>query len=129
MKRIKAVCVGVFALLIVGCATKPVEEVSHEAVVTSSGRHVSMATMRRAILRAGHEENWRMRTVRSGLIVAIHNKGKYSATVEIPYNSHTFSIVYKDSANLGYKEGKINKHYNKWVEGLDKAIRRQLTLM
>lgn len=129
MKIIKAASVGVLALLIVGCASKPIEEVNHEAAVTSSGRHLTMAKMMHAILRAGQQENWHMRHVRRGLIVAIHTKGKYSATVEIPYTANNFSIVYKDSSNLGYKEGKINQHYNRWVDSLDKAIRRQLELM
>lgn len=118
-----------FAFLIVSCATKPIQEVHQEPVATSSGRHITLATMHQAILRAGQSQNWHMRTVRSGLIVAWYQKGKYSATVEIPYNSHNYSIVYRDSANLGYKEGKINKHYNLWVEGLDKAIHRELMLM
>jgi hypothetical protein len=100
------------ALLIVGCASRPIEDGHHEAVVTSSGRPITMSKLMHAILRAGRQENWQMRHVRHGLIVAAHTKGKYSATVEIPYHSHNFSIVYKDSANLGYKEGKINSHHN-----------------
>lgn len=129
MRIAKALLAGFFAFLIVGCATKPIQEVHQEPIVTSNGRHITMAKMHMAILRAGQSQNWHMKTVRSGLIFAWYQKGKYNATVEIPYNPHNYSIVYRNSTNFGYKEGKINKHYNLWVDGLDKAIRCELTLM
>ena len=77
-----------------------------------------------AILHAGDELGWDMQRQRPGLIVGTRVEGSRIAVVEIPYNSRTFRIRYKDSYNLNYNatNHSIHKTYTSWVKKLDRAI-------
>jgi len=50
----------------------------------------------------------------------------HTAVVDVRYTPKDFSITYKDSTNLDYKDGQIHKNYNGWVENLDRDIRANL---
>jgi hypothetical protein len=49
-------------------------------------------------------------------------------TVDIPYDTRRYSIVYKESANLGYDGTNIHRNYNRKVQELDRAIQDQLAV-
>jgi hypothetical protein len=46
--------------------------------------------------------------------------------VDVRYTATTYSITYKDSTNLNYRDGQIHKNYNGWIENLDRDIRNEL---
>ena len=48
------------------------------------------------------------------------------AVVDVRYTATTYSITYKDSTNLNYRDGQIHKNYNGWIENLDRDIRNEL---
>ena len=53
-------------------------------------------------------------------------RGQFHAEIDIPYSASTYKIVYRDSRDLDYKDGKIHKNYIRWVRLLDKGILREL---
>ncbi|MCG8122984.1 MAG: hypothetical protein N0E55_03310, partial [Candidatus Thiodiazotropha taylori] len=67
--------------------------------------------------------------VKPGHIVATIMKRGTTATVDIPYNKKSYSIVHKSSNGLKYDGSKINKQYNKWIVNLDNAIQQRLIAM
>lgn len=67
--------------------------------------------VRNAILQAGISLGWQMDDVRPGLIMATLNVRDHMAQVEIPYDRHTYSILYRDSVNLGYNGSSIHSNY------------------
>jgi hypothetical protein len=121
------------ALLALGCApVAPLMTITDQPIEAS--RPASLDEIGNAIIRAGASLNMQMRKVRPGIITATYvpmgGAGKgLSATMEVKYNTKSYSIEYKDSQGLKYDGTNIHRNYNKWVQSLDSRIRVQLTTM
>lgn len=79
-----------------------------------------------SIIKAGKVRGWVMRVQKPGHIVARLSPRTHMVELDIFYDSDSYSIVYKDSAEMNYKKGKIHASYNKWVANLDRDIRGTL---
>lgn len=82
----------------------------------------------KAIKNAGIGLGWQIVKIKPGLAQGELNLRKHTAIVEIPYSTNSYSILYKNSTELGYDAEKntIHKNYNSWVQNLNKAIKVQL---
>jgi hypothetical protein len=69
-----------------------------------------------------------MESPRPGLIVATTGWSTHKMSVDITYDTRRYSIIYKDSANLGYDGTNIHRNYNYKVQELDRAIQDQLAV-
>ncbi|MDG4552338.1 MAG: hypothetical protein P9F19_04045 [Candidatus Contendobacter sp.] len=118
--------VGILALALVGCRSNPVYNVENAPVSTST-RAYNLRDVRNAILQAGASLGWQMKDAQSGLIVGTLYVRDHMAQVEIPYDRTSYSIVYRDSQNLGYDGVNIHSNYNGWVQRLSGAINAQLS--
>lgn len=68
-----------------------------------------------------------MREERPGVISGEIQVRKHHATINIPYNTQSYSINYVSSLNLDDSgSGKIHRNYNRWVNGLNQAIQIEL---
>jgi hypothetical protein len=119
--------VAAFALLAAaGCNTlQPVHDVV-DAPIVSDGKQMSMAEVQRAIQRAGVGLGWQIKPVKPGQLTGQLDLRTHKALVDITHNTKVYSIKYRDSTDLGAKDGQIHRNYNAWVQNLDKAIRAQL---
>jgi hypothetical protein len=61
-----------------------------------------------------------------GLLSARLVRRRHVAVVEIEYDAASYSIRYRDSANLDARDGRIHEAYNEWVRKLDQAVRAEL---
>ena len=52
----------------------------------------------------------------------INVRNQYYAAIDIRYTRNSYAITYRDSRDLGYKDGKIHRNYNRWVSMLDRDI-------
>jgi hypothetical protein len=114
-----------FAVFIVALGTAACqhpEVVNVDRAPLNAPASASLKDVERAILSAGTKRAWVMRVEAPGHIVAAHTRGAHSATVDIFFNTETYSIVYKDSSNLDYENGRIHGTYNRWVEYLKQDI-------
>ena len=118
--------VVVLGLVLAGCRSNPVYNVSG-APVTTSTRNYSMSDVRGAILQAGASLGWQMKDVKPGLIVGTLVIRDHMAQVDIPYNRTSYSIIYRDSQNLNYDGVNIHSNYNGWIQRLNGAINAQLS--
>ena len=123
-KRILAV-LGV-VILVAGCATRPIVNVTDQPVVTTAGKQVTADQVRNAIVKAGTSLGWVMTPVSPGLVNARLALRDHLAVVDVRYTATTYSITYKDSTNLNYRDGQIHKNYNGWIDNLDRDIRNEL---
>ena len=124
VKNIPVVLLVSLAVLITGCRANPVREII-DAPVTASGKY-TMADVGKIIKQAGQGLGWGMREVKPGHIVGTIYVRKHMAKVDIKYNKKTYSITYKDSANLKYDGTNIHKNYNSWVSNLDRRIQTMM---
>ena len=117
-------CLALVALA--GCTSAPIRNVMDAPVVTGSGKPVTLEQVRNAIVGAGRGLGWTMTAADPGLVEGRITLRGHTAVADVRYTPKTFSIQYKDSTNLNYKDGQIHKNYNGWVENLDRDIRGNL---
>ena len=119
--------IALLALLIVGitaCTSKPVVDIENSAPAYAVK---GQDDMRRAILTALQHRQWTVERAEQGQILASVNRRSHQAQITIPYTASTYSIRYRDSRNLDYRNGKIHSTYNRWVQNLDRSIQQELS--
>lgn len=104
----------------------PIQNIDAAPIVSES-KSVSQEDVQKAILRAGRALGWEMKPTAPGMILGTLYLRTHAAVVDIRYTPKTYSIQYKDSSNLDFRDGTIHKNYNGWVQNLDKAIKAQLS--
>lgn len=83
---------------------------------------LSMAEISKAIIESGAGRGWKMKETAPGEITAKIIVRTHTATILVTYSPSSYSIVYQDSTNLKYKNGKIHRNYNKWIQFLKDDI-------
>ena len=130
-KKLAALGVISLALLmgtLAGCGKfDPILNVNNAPIEGAGSK--TMNNVKRAIILAGSRIGWQMQTVSDGHVVATLFRAGHMAKVNINYTSESYSITYKDSSNLEYNGETILGTYNRWVEELHKAIRKNLARM
>lgn len=116
------------ALLVGGCASRPPVYNVTDAPVAAP-RNATNDDVKKAIIRAGSALGWQMKETAPGQIVGTLNLRKHMAVVDIPYSTKSYSIKYRDSAELDYDGSHIHKNYNGWIMNLQKGIDTQLRLL
>ncbi|MGQ0693987.1 MAG: hypothetical protein ACT4OL_00240 [Nitrospiraceae bacterium] len=98
-------------------------------ITTATGKEVTLEQITKAIVEAGTGLKWSMAVVKPGQIVGTLFIRSHTAVVDIPYNTKTYSIIYKDSTNLKYNADKqtIHENYRGWIQNLDNAIKGRLS--
>jgi hypothetical protein len=110
-------------LLLGGCAkTRPIYDVERAEIFTGSGKEPSQTQVRKAIVQAVVSKTWRIKEIDSGHIEASLSKKSKVARITIRYNTNYYSIIYKNSSQLLYNEGRIHRRYNSWIKGLQITI-------
>jgi len=115
--------IAALLLGVAACTSKPVMNVENR---TPPAAVRSEDDMRRAILTALQSRQWTVERADRGNIMALIQRRSHQAEISIPYSATSYSNRYRDSQNLGYKNGKIHRNYNKWIHNLDRSIQQQL---
>ncbi|SHN61826.1 hypothetical protein [Desulfovibrio litoralis] len=113
-------------MLTTGCRRNaPVMNFTDSSVATLSDNK-SLEKVGKAIVAGASGLGWQTSKTTPGVITATLYIRNHVAVVEIPYTAHSFSIVYKSSTNLQYKDGTIHPQYNNWVRNLHNAIMSEM---
>jgi hypothetical protein len=116
-------------LLVAGCTSRPIMNVTDQPVVAAAGKQLTADQVRNAIVAAGTGLGWVMTPVAPGLVSGRLMLRDHVAVVDVRYSATTYSITYKDSTNLNFRDGQIHRNYNGWIENLDREIRAGLLRM
>ena len=118
------------ALFAVGCqTTQPVYNVIDAPIVITSSKAPSLDDIQKAITRAGIQLGWQITPQKPGRLTGQLTLRTHQAMVDIEYSTKSYSIKYRDSVDLGAKDGQIHRNYNGWVQNLDKGIRAQVSTL
>lgn len=90
---------------------------------------LSDAQIVKAIQQGGTTRGWIVKKVDSGHLEATIFIRSHMAKVDIMYDAAAYAIRYNSSENLGYKDGKIHRNYNKWVKNLNMDIQRAFAML
>ena len=83
----------------------------------------------KTIQRGGTVRGWVVKKIKAGHLQATIFVRSHMAKVDINYTANSYSIRYNDSENLGFKNGKIHRNYNKWVRNLNMDIQREFAML
>ncbi|AZE81849.1 putative lipoprotein [Pseudomonas orientalis] len=117
---LRATLIALALLTTAGCTSKPVLNTQHELPATTQR---SEETMKQVIVAALQKREWTVQRLSPQLVQAdITVRGQFYAAIDIRYTRNSYAITYRDSRELGYKDGKIHRNYNRWVSMLDRDI-------
>ena len=129
-KRLFFMLFLVAVVAVTGCRKSvPMYSVGDTPVKSIASKSLSSSDVGNAIKRAGMSLGWRMADVSPGLMEGTLHVRDHVAKIEIPYNSSSYSIKYKDSQNLNYDGQNIHANYNGWIQRLDRQIQLNLSAM
>ena len=117
---LRATLITLALLTTAGCTSKPILNTQHELPVANQ---VSEEKMKTVIINALQKREWTVQRLSPQLVQAeINVRNQYYAAIDIRYTRNSYAITYRDSRDLGYKDGKIHRNYNRWVSMLDRDI-------
>ena len=117
---LRATFITLALLATAGCTSKPVLNTQHDL---SANSQVSDEKMKTIIVNALQKREWTVQRLSPQLVQAeITVRNQYYAAIDIRYTRNSYAITYRDSRDLGYKDGKIHRNYNRWVSMLDRDI-------
>ena len=128
MNRRMLLSAGVFFLLLHPAsvwAGRPIVDVEGSPIPAG----LSDKQIQTAMKSGGETRGWIVKTVADGQMEATLFVRSHMAKVDIYYGNGEYAIRYKDSENLGYKNGKIHRNYNKWVQNLNMDIQRAFAML
>ena len=117
---LRATLVALALLTTAGCTNKPVLNTQHDLPASAQ---VSEEKVKQVIVAALQKREWTVQRLSPQLVQAeITVRGQFYAAIDIRYTRNSYAITYRDSRDLGYKDGKIHRNYNRWVSMLDRDI-------
>jgi hypothetical protein len=117
---LRATLITLALLTSAGCTSKPVLNTQHDLPASAQ---VSEEKVKQAIVAALQKREWIVLRQSPQLVQAeITVRNQYYAAIDIHYTRNSYAITYRDSRDLGYKDGKIHRNYNRWVSMLDRDI-------
>lgn len=121
MSSLLRVTLITLALLVTaGCTSKPILNTQHDLPANAQ---VSEEKMKTVIVNALQKREWTVQRLSPQLVQAeINVRNQYCAAIDIRYTRNSYAITYRDSRELSYKDGKIHRNYNRWVNNLDSDI-------
>ena len=117
---LRATLITLALLTTAGCTSKPILNTQHGLPADAQ---VSEEKMKTVIVNALQKREWTVQRLSPQLVQAeITVRNQYYAAIDIRYTRNSYAITYRDSRDLGYKDGKIHRNYNRWVSMLDRDI-------
>ena len=107
---------------LVACRTAQIYNVYDAQIAYNPKENITLDDIATAIREAAVRRHWIVREIEPGLIHATLNIRAHTAEVEIKYNKQSYSIIYKNSTNLRYRNGRIHPRYNTWIKNLRREI-------
>ncbi|HXU42041.1 MAG TPA: hypothetical protein VN675_06940 [Burkholderiales bacterium] len=110
-------------------ANDPVVNFENLPIAASEGKLLSQAQVRDAIVAAASARQWKVNYVAAGMLVAQRNiAGRHLVEVDIRYGPQQYSVLYRNSINMNYRDADatIHPNYNRWTKELVDSINRAL---
>jgi len=135
MPRLTACLTLIAVLILAGCRAAPIYSPSDIAFAlppSSVEKVLTLNDYKDAIIRGGSKRNWTFEDAGPGhLIGNVAVRNKHFATVDVYFDTESFSISHKSSTNLNYNAGRgeIHPNYNSWIMNLQNDIQAEITHM
>ena len=130
MKKIAILLSLVTFVLITACKTTiPLRNYNNQVLpsIYKSAEGRSLDDVERAIVQAAIANGWTTQTTKPGELLATLDLRQHQLVVTITFDKKEFSVKYKSSVNLKYRNQKnygkrIHRQYHNWVSNLIRSI-------
>lgn len=109
-------------MLAAGCTTSEILNVTNAPVNVNAQQQDLEPIIEEALRVRG----WQVAGRRPGEIDAYLTVRQHRADITISYDTDSYSIAYRDSHGLDYRNGMIHRNYNRWVNNLNTDIQRAM---
>ena len=119
-------------LALAGCRAAPMynaTDVVFTQPLTTVEKVLTIEDYKNAIRMSGTDRSWTFVEAGPGhLQASVVVRKKHFATVDILFDTKSFSVTYKSSENLNYHagSGEIHPRYNQWIMKLQKDIQAEI---
>lgn len=127
-RRIKIALLILATVGVSACSRLQPVEVIHQKVPASSQAPLTTSSLRPALIQALLRNRWTIEQDEPNRLLARLDFRGHSASITLDYVADRYDIRYRDSEELGYKNGKIHKRYNALVKKLDRTIQQEVRL-
>lgn len=119
----KLIAAAVLTLALAGCATQaPVLNITDAPINTN----IQQQDVGQVIERGLRTRGWQVAARRPDAIDAYVIIRQHRADITVSYDQDSYSIAYRDSEGLEYRNGRIHRNYNRWVANLNTDIQRAM---
>ena len=132
MRKPKLAFAVVIALFTASVTCFSLSGCSSQLIATPTGQiyasdNLTAKDVKNSIIIACQGRDWQVLDANDHKVTARYRKPGMSVTIEIDFNSTSYTINWKESTGeLERKGDTINRHYNRWVNNLKVDIDRQL---
>ncbi|WP_193163652.1 hypothetical protein [Microbulbifer hainanensis] len=122
---------AVSAILLSACTSHALMNLNDRTVPNRlDGSTQTADRVKTGIMAGCLDKGWTCREVSPGLIEASIHVRKHYAVADITFDTENYSITYKRSELLDYnsRRNTIHRNYNRWINNLDAAIRKNLAI-
>jgi hypothetical protein len=124
--RLAAACA---LLLFAAACTAPLYKVNSKPYGWGPAKGVTLAKVQSTVEETAKHEGWTLSNVKTGNFTAERqwDANKHGIVVDVVYDLQKFSIVYKDSRQMGYSGSSIHHAYNDMVQRLEEHIKTNVS--
>ncbi|WP_338526672.1 hypothetical protein NUH87_15095 [Pseudomonas batumici] len=121
---LRAALVALTLLMAAGCTSKPIVTPTR---TLAPQVQASQEEVKQAIITALAKREWSVQRVNPTQVQAeITVREKLHVEIDINYSANGYTIAYRDSRGMDYRDGKIHRNYIRWVTFLDQDILAEL---
>jgi hypothetical protein len=116
-------------LLFAAACTAPLYKVNSKPYGWGPAKGVTMAQVQSTVEETAKHEGWTLSNVKTGSFTAERqwDADKHNIVVDVVYDLQKFSIIYKDSKQMGYSGSSIHHTYNDMVQRLEDHIKTNVS--
>lgn len=116
-------------LLFAAACTAPMHMVDKVPYGWGPAKGVTLAQVQSTVEETAKHEGWTLSNVKTGSFTAERqwDRDKHDIVVDVVYDLKKFSIVYKNSKQMGYSGTSIHHTYNDMVERLEDHIKTNVS--
>jgi hypothetical protein len=130
MKRILGLLLIVVVVAFAAGCSKTMVNFSDQPL-SMGNQNLTMEQVDKSIIVAGSKRGWVMTKAGEGHMIGTLNVRVHMVQVDVKYNTHSFTIAYRNSTNLDYnpQRGTIHRSYNTWITNLKNDIQATVPLV
>ena len=125
MNTLHYVAIFILVFLLSACTASRIYNLESEKIVLCN-LNLPLSGIAAAIEDAGSELGWDMKSISPWHIVGTISIKRKVAVVDIKFDHESYGVFHKESSHLGYNGSSIHRVYNKWIQDLDRVIKRKL---